>query len=359
MRKTGTILYLVMAICLAGGAFTLPAAQAEDDISGKVDIRMAGSGSLPAQQRLDKAILKARSVVQEEKELGLKKGIQRDKHLVTYTLIDGDLIYYYEAVQGEPESMQIVQNDTALQSVLQFKEATQPDVFSVSSSNDLPSGIGGRTYIHQNGSILTMTVRTATAEQMAGAPSGSAYTYSGFSGKGKSYTGASNFTVEADMGLQYSNSPVYGYVKWNPILSFYNGQGSYGTFVSPYNKVNVANGFKPGVDVNFTIYRNFNGTTRLSQSGYAWCSDSACTNKVDTYMTSVIEKLDTQVTSVTRWKTVVSIADQSAAFAAGNAYAEFKNIRLDGATVVPAVDAEDSATATVSGNNVTIEVHGE
>ncbi|MCZ8519835.1 MULTISPECIES: YrpD family protein [Paenibacillus] len=271
------------------------------------------------------------------------------KSAVNYLLIEGNTHYLYEK-NGVDEAEKVYVYESEAPAAA--SEARAKGAVAAAAVN-LPDGIGGKAVVTKNGSYFNATVRTATAAQLTGAPSGATYIYGGFSGTGRKYDGTStSYPVEADMGLQYSNS--YGYVKWTPMLSFYNGVKSNGSFQSGYDKVQYKNGYKGGVDLNLTTYRNVNGNTRLSVSGTAECPDMACTSQTDTYLTSVVEVAGTNVSSVSKWKMLATIAGSETV--TGKNYAQFKNVNVDGVTQTPTVEAEDYATVSISGSTATINV---
>ncbi|WP_426449677.1 YrpD family protein [Paenibacillus sp. S-38] len=271
-----------------------------------------------------------------------------EKDAVNYLLIEGGKHYLYEK-NGLDGAEKVYVYDQAPDTQA---AAVQAKGQVTTAAVNLPDGIGGKAVVAKNGSYMNATVRTATAAQLTGAPSGATYIYGGFSGVGKGSNGSTSYPVEADMGLQYSNA--YGYVKWTPILSYYNGVKSNGSFLASYDKVQYKNGFKGGVDLNLTTYRNYNGNTRLSISGTAECPDMACTSQTDTYLTSVMEVAGTNVSSVTKWKMLATIAGSETI--TGKNYAQFKNVNVDGVSQTPTIEAEDYATVTVSGSTVTINV---
>ncbi|MEC0231970.1 YrpD family protein [Paenibacillus alba] len=299
--------------------------------------------------KVEAVLSKARQAAAEETGLafGARSVGPGTETAVNYVFIDGNTGYFYEKSPIFDREKLYVYEVKA--------ESLQNSPVGVEAAlvTDLPNGIGGKAVVNKNGSYINATVRTAVQSQLSGAPSGATYIYSGFSGTGRKYDGTNNnFPVEADMGLQYSNA--YGYVKWTPVLGFYNGIHNNGSFLSGYEKVQYKNGFKGGTDVNLTAYRNVNGNTRLSISGYAVCPDSACSQTADTYLTSIMEFANTNVTSVSKWKMLATIAGSENV--TGHIYTEFKNVNLDGAAQTPTKEAEDYATVSISGSTVTINV---
>ncbi|MBU7315108.1 YrpD family protein [Paenibacillus oleatilyticus] len=291
--------------------------------------------------KIDEVLAKARQAGMESVQAqGLQRSAAAVGHTVDYTLIDGDTAYFYEKSPTQAKEKVYVYEAAASEA---GGDAGQR---IAAAAGNLPGGIGGRAVVNTNGSYLNTTVRLATPNQLVGAPSGATYTYAGFTGTSGSQA------VETDMGLQYSNA--YNNHKWLPVMAVFKGSKTYGTFVSPYNQVQYKNGYKPGSDVNLTAYRNLNGSVRLSMSGYAICSDMTCSSQADTYLTSVLEVANVNVSSVTRWKMLATIAGSDSV--TGRSYAQFKNVNVDGTARNPVKDVEDYATVSVSGNTATITV---
>ncbi|KZE73174.1 hypothetical protein AV654_33115 [Paenibacillus elgii] len=291
--------------------------------------------------KIDEVLAKARQAGMESVQAqGLQRSAAAAGHTVDYTLIDGDTAYFYEKSPTQAKEKVYVYEAAA-------SEAGGDAGRRITAmAGNLPDGIGGRAIVNGNGSYLNATVRLAASNQLTGAPSGATYTYAGFSGTSGSQG------VETDMGLQYSNA--YNNQKWLPVLSVFKGSKQFGTLVPPYNQVQYKNGYKPGTDVNLTAYRNSNGSVRLSLSGYAICSDMSCSSQTDTYLTAVAEVANINVSSVSKWKMLATLAGSESV--TGRNYAEFKNVNVDGAARTPVKDVEDYATVVVSGNNVTINV---
>ncbi|WP_458120842.1 YrpD family protein [Paenibacillus sp. Z6-24] len=289
----------------------------------------------------------SRQVADEYKQSNVRTlGASETKQVIDYYRIEEDKGYFYEITPDQKESLTILDLEDVEQN------STSPSANSLAAANTgLPDGIGGRAVIRKNGSYLNTTVRTATASQMGNTANGIAWTYSGFSGTGVRSSGGIG-SVEADMGLQYSKA--YGYVKWTPHIGFSNGDKKYGDPLTGYDKLQYRNGFVEGSDVNFSVYRNINNNTRLSQSGYGVCADMNCTNTADTYLTSILEVASTKVSSVSQWKVLATIAGSESV--TGKNYARFSNINIDGVPATPIVDQEDYANITVSGNSATISV---
>ncbi|MGG4036534.1 YrpD family protein [Paenibacillus cisolokensis] len=295
-----------------------------------------------SQSKLDEVLQRSRKKAQEEivKNAALLKSNETEQ-VINYYYIEDGIGYFYELTPENSETY--IVGDVV-------EESEEESSFSALAT--IPNGIGGRAVIRQNGNYLTTTVRTATQAQMGSTTNGIAWTYSGFSGVGDSASGNPGFTVEADMGLQYSNS--WGYVIWKPHVGYYNGTQLRGTFLSGYDQVQYKNGFKGGTDVNFSVYRNVNNNLRLTQSGYAECGDMNCNNTSDTWLTSILEIANTKVTSVTQWKILATVAGSEDV--TGNNYADFKNIMVDGVAKTPVIDAQEYATINISGNRATITV---
>ncbi|NEW05798.1 hypothetical protein GK047_07170 [Paenibacillus sp. SYP-B3998] len=300
--------------------------------------------------KVEAVLSKARQAAAEENRnqtaLGAK-GAATETSSVNYVYIDGNTHYFYE-------TSPVLDKEKVYVYEVQASSTENTPVGNVSAlAGNLPDGIGGKAVVNKNGSYINATVRLALQSQLSGAPSGATYTYSGFSGTGRKYDGTNNnFPVETDMGLQYSNA--YGYVKWTPVLGLYNGIKSNGSFLSGNDKVQYKNGFKGGTDVNLTAYRNLNGNTRLSISGYAVCPDSSCSQTADTYLTAILEVANTNVTSVSKWKMLATLAGSESV--TGHNYAEFKNVNVDGVAQTPTKEAEDYASVTIAGSTVKINV---
>lgn len=349
MKKKALIITMAAAI-LAALPTTMMASQlpAEGNSLDNSKVEIVNYTDTKASDRIQEVLEKGRSV--GAIETFSIQADQEDSSLVNYMLIDGNTRYLYEKSPVQDKEKIVVYEDT--QPAKQPAPAAASDQLQAVAAS-LPGGIGGKAVVKKNGSYVNATVRLATASQLTGAPSGATYTYMGFSGTGRKYDGSTNnFSIETDMGLQYSNA--YGYVKWTPILGLYNGKKMHGSYLSGYEKVQYKNGFKGGSDVNLTAYRNLNGNTRLSVSGYAVCPDMGCSQQKDTYLTSVMEVANSNVSSVNKWKMLATIAGSENV--TGHNYAEFKNVNVDGVSQVPTVEAEDYATVSVSGSTVKINV---
>lgn len=295
-------------------------------------------------------IEKSRTFSKELRETAFARGLGIKNQVIDYITLDNDNVYFYEISASNQELFSVTPNALyAEESSVNAKAA-----ISTAQMADLPNGVGGRAYLNHNGNILTTTVTTPTLLQMAGTTSSYGYVYSGFKGKGMSSSGSSIYDVEADMGLQFSNSEVIGYLKWNPVFRYYNGSSLGGGFVSPYNQVQSRNGFRPGVDITYSIYRNLNNATRLSQSGYAYCADLTCSTGTGAYyMTSVLEIAATNVSTISSWKFLATLVDP---FATGNISGKFSNIKVDSTAYTPYIDTMEKSTITINNNNLLIEV---
>ncbi|SDE87788.1 protein of unknown function, YrpD [Fontibacillus panacisegetis] len=341
-----------------------------------------------SQSKIDSIVQQSREVAKETKENNKHSNrqlIDDTNQLINYFLIEGDTGYFYEMTPDEEETLQVFDiestvdtsnaqdnnfintqdnelvnaqdnelvnaqdNDFINTQDNELVNAQEIGLFNVLSANYLPDGIGGRVKIAGNGNYITSTVTLPTTTQMGNTQTGIAYIYSGFSGMKSS--GAS---IETDMGLQYSKNNN-GTFKWKPYLKWSaDNTFGFGTHLPSNNVVNDQNGFKMGSNVTMTIYRNVNGNTRLSQLGTAICSDVNCYSQKETFLTSIVEVAGTNVSSVTKWKLLATIAGSDSV--KGKSYAKFTGVNVDGVTKTPVADGADYATITVGTGTATITV---
>ena len=194
----------------------------------------------------------------------------------------------------------------------------------------LPKGIGGRTYINSNGSILVTKIKLPDTISVS---NGTAYIYSGFTG-----------SKEADIGLQYSST----YNVWKPTMKV--GANNQETYIEGKNDFTYTKGFKPGSIVQMTIYKNLNGHTRATFWG---------TNNVGYTGRIITEIQNSNIGTVKSWKLLATVAVTDDIYKKdirANFSTSFSNITLDNRTVMPVINAEDFAEIKVSGNTVVMEV---
>ncbi len=194
----------------------------------------------------------------------------------------------------------------------------------------LSKGIGGRTYINSNGSILVTKIQLPSSMSVS---NGTAYIYSGFTG-----------SKEADIGLQYSST----YNVWKPTMKV--GANNQETYIEGKNDFTYTKGFKPGSTVQMTIYKNLNGHTRATFWG---------TNNVGYTGRIITEIQNSNIGSVTKWKLLSTVAVTDDIYRKdirANFSTRFTDITLDSRAVTPVIDTQDFTSIQVSGNTVNMQV---
>ncbi|MFE7378048.1 YrpD family protein [Bacillus cereus] len=109
----------------------------------------------------------------------------------------------------------------------------------------IKKGIGGRAVLNSTGSVLATKVTLPEIKNSKGtlkATGGELYMYSGFSGP-----------VESDIGFLYSET----YNVWKPYMKI--GSNKDPIYIEGKDEFTNLNGFKPGTEVQLTIYKNLNG----------------------------------------------------------------------------------------------------
>ncbi|TPV47280.1 YrpD family protein [Bacillus dicomae] len=351
MKKIKKLAGITLAASVGFGGFTTYVSAEEMDksvtpmYSKFSNVKISYKNANALEMDVNKALQKARAATEKVKKDDVKKIKEGNiDHVVNYTLIDGEHTYFYEESSFNGESITVYPTKT---------EKNNTTLSSTTSNNlTLPAikgGIGGKAVIPGGGSYLNTTVQTGTIQQTEAKNESLAYIYTGFSG-----ISPNNKSIEADMGLQYSNDSKI----WKPaFLYYYEGvQYKINTYKNNDDRVSYQNGFIPGTDVNMTIYPNTNGNAQLTVSGYAKYSDKVG-NGTNTYLTSILEAVGKPAKRVDNWKTLVTIANKNAASAEGKAYGKFKNINVNGNTVYPKLDSKDNATTVdILGNNVEISI---
>jgi hypothetical protein len=331
-------------------------------ISEDVEIVNLLIGKKPDSQKLGNILERAKAVAQEEKfKIKVEKGIPESSQIINYYYIDDEVSYLYE--ENAKGSKMIVFPTVKVKHEKQAKGKV-----TIAATGDLPDGIGGKASLTKNGNLLSSKVTTGLSSQMLVGDKLSSYIYAGFSG-GKSTNSSTD--VEADLGLQWSTA--YSMDKWKPAwLIYFNGTNNpddtnYGAkmeFKSGYNQVQYKNGFVPGSDVTMHVWRNYSDETvsnaiRLKHIGTANCADMNCNDTTDTFLTSIAEKPNANVSSVTSWKFLTTIAKSpkdTTTVVKGKAYGKFSNITLDGTYYTPTNPIEDYATVTFGTYSVAISV---
>ncbi|OMF52603.1 hypothetical protein BK138_21200 [Paenibacillus rhizosphaerae] len=136
------------------------------------------------------------------------------------------------------------------------------------------------------------------------------------------------------------------------------------TYKTGYDQVQYQNGYVPGTEVGFAIWRNYSDSTisnavRFKTIGTANCANSSCTTKQQTPLTSILEVANTNVTSIGNWKVLATIAKDpldTSTVVQGKTHAKFSNVRIDGVNYTPGNTIEDYATVTTGSYYATISV---
>ncbi|MBS9443727.1 YrpD family protein [Photorhabdus heterorhabditis] len=128
-------------------------------------------------------------------------------------------------------------------------EAQSLSQISHLNENTITNGIGGRAIINNTGSILITKIALPEIKEGSSfkAEGGTLYVYSGFSGQ-----------VESDIGFQYSTT----YNVWKPIMKVGSRGQETVQYIEGKDNFTYTNGFKPGSEVQLTIYKNLNGATK-------------------------------------------------------------------------------------------------
>ncbi|WP_054476120.1 YrpD family protein [Photorhabdus heterorhabditis] len=218
-------------------------------------------------------------------------------------------------------------------------EAQSLSQISHLNENTITNGIGGRAIINNTGSILITKIALPEIKEGSSfkAEGGTLYVYSGFSGQ-----------VESDIGFQYSTT----YNVWKPIMKVGSRGQETVQYIEGKDNFTYTNGFKPGSEVQLTIYKNLNGATRATYWGI---SNKGYTGRL------ISEIKNTNISSVKSWKILSTIAvprgiPEKNIKIHKNYAAKFKNIVIDNKPVKPVIHATKKANITTNSNNATIEI---
>ncbi len=221
-------------------------------------------------------------------------------------------------------------------------KAAETESFSNRSSlreETIKGGIGGRAILNSQGAILTTKITLPEIKQGSSfkASGGTLYVYSGFSGQ-----------VESDVGFQYSTT----YNVWKPYMKVGSRGQDTVQYIEGKDNFTYKNGFKPGSEVQLTIYKNLNGATRVTYWG---TSNNGYAGRL------ISEIKNTHVSSVSHWKILSTIAIPSGT-PEGNIkvhkeyIATFKNVIIDNKPVNPIIHATKGASINTSSNSAEIKI---
>ncbi|MBS9438068.1 hypothetical protein EAE91_13165 [Photorhabdus noenieputensis] len=232
-------------------------------------------------------------------------------------------------------------NTLSIINASEVKAAETQSLSNISSLREetIKGGIGGRAILNSKGSILTTKITLPEIKQGSSfkASGGTLYVYSGFSGQ-----------VESDIGFQYS--AIYNV--WKPYMKVGRRGQDAVQYIEGKDNFTYKNGFKPGSEVQLTIYKNLNGATRatywgISNNGYA--------------SRLISEIKNTNVSSVSNWKILSTIAvfrgTPERNIKVHKEYiATFKNVVIDNKPVNPVIHATKGANITTSSNSAAIKI---
>ncbi|MCR6790230.1 YrpD family protein [Bacillus thuringiensis] len=217
----------------------------------------------------------------------------------------------------------------------------------------IKDGIGGRAFLNSTGSILTTKVVLPEIKQngtLKVSGDGTLFIYSGFSGK-----------IESDIGFQYSIE----HNVWKPYMKVGSRGNNQVDYLEGELDFTYKNGFKPGSEVQLTIYKNLNGSTRATYWG---TSNKGFTGRL------ISEMKNTNINSVDKWKALSTIAvptkDKNGNPLSSTVIEEsvknirvkdsynttFKDIRIDNQPINPVIHATKFANMNNNSNNITIEI---
>ncbi|GGE78578.1 YrpD family protein [Priestia taiwanensis] len=217
--------------------------------------------------------------------------------------------------------------------------STPSDAFTTTFnmvSNPIPHGIGGRTIVNSTGSTLTTKVTLPVIKENSSfkVTDGTVYVYSGFAG-----------SVESDIGFQYS--PTYDV--WKPYMKVGSRTNDQVKYLEGGANFTGSNGFKPGSEVQLTIYKNLNGSTRATYWG---TSAKGFTGRL------ISEMQNTNVGSIKNWKVLSTVANTvESEIKVNKGYsATFRDITVDNNPSSLTVHAQEHAYTTTNGNTATINI---
>lgn len=304
---------------------------------------------------IESILLRAKGVAKEEKysnsDIAKINGFSQEEIVVNYMINDGEYLYFYEEDAENNSTLFILESKDNQDNLI---EQYNSNYETMNSINNLPGGIGGRAIINStNGNYLESKWKLATTSQISGTPEGAGYIYVGLNG--------SNVEVNANLSYSTTLNGSPAIPRWRPRLVVAKNGKHEGVFHADYREVQYANGYKPGTEVTSGFWKSYtdtsrgiNNAVRLKHQGTAVCTDRTCATKKDTFLVSILEVNNQNITSIDYFKLLVTIAGTDSV--KGNNYGEFKNITLDGVSKTPIKDTEDNAKVTINGNNVTIVV---
>ncbi|HFK1753530.1 hypothetical protein CN936_18695 [Bacillus cereus] len=202
----------------------------------------------------------------------------------------------------------------------------------------IKKGIGGRSILNSTGSVLTTKVTLPEIKNNNGtlkAKGGELYIYSGFSGP-----------VESDIGFLYSET----YNVWKPYMKV--GGNKEPIYIEGKDEFTNLNGFKPGTEVQLTIYKNLNGNTRATYWG---TNGKGYTGRL------ISEIKNTNISKVNNWKALSTIAvkddSQTKNIKVNTQYrATFSDILIDNKPINPISNATEFAKIYTNNNKVSIDI---
>jgi hypothetical protein len=328
-------------------------------ILGEVDLAI--SDEVKVEQAKIAAVAKKFEAMVNEEKRNSKRLLSAGSIPETFNFylvdVEDSISYFYELSPNQKPYLEVAP------AIVQEAADSDQAGFKVAASDPIPDGIGGRTKLlstaARSGNMYTETIKLGTTSQVTAAD-GEAHSYVGFGGTGTSSGSTVNVEVDAGLSYSYPNSSIGAtHYRWRANVFVSYGSKTYqpGTYKSGYDEATYRNGYIPGQDLELVLWKKYTDSSvtnaiRLKLMGYAHCADRLCNNESDTYLTTIIEFTNVNMTSLNYWKQVATIAGSGL----GKTYAEHRNIKVDGTSYTPTLDATDKAIVTISGNNVTMSV---
>ncbi|HIU09865.1 MAG TPA: hypothetical protein IAB00_01210 [Candidatus Avidehalobacter gallistercoris] len=305
----------------------------------------------------------AKEAIKEERTNKINTPSSRsvdNERTYTYYTNDENYIYVYEEANGLKSTMTIYDapKDSEIE-IFMVEQLLNNLQNSIMPMGLFDPGIGGKQTITKTGSAgsyFTTKVTLPTTSQVS--DPNYAYIYGSFS-KSNDY--------EADFGMLYSNTngPDKQQYAWriyaNLVRYIPNGNNSYWQKLSMEltdKAASYRNGYKPGTDVNMSIWYNNNKKTKLVLEGTTICPTHEGTELKDTQNTSIYESSALwNIPSIDYFKVCATITSGKT----GKNYAIFDNIKVDNVPVTSASyypnPSKEKANVTRTSNTVIINVN--
>lgn len=337
-KVQGFLLVGVLVLSNSAYANTVDMMQ-ENEVSTQlfdnVSVASSNSSASISDLKISEFITKARQVQAEEAEAyAVNEEAEDQGFLYYYYDTDENVKYVYENINGQEG---VAFEEMSQDEVRAFEENINEDeIATLNANNSSMDGIGCRVIFNANGKTYISGIFQLPAAGAVTIKKGVGFIYAGISSPS-----------QADMGLQYSNSVGgTGEEGWKPAFlvdgKMITANVSDGYYGSGYDQVTYKNGYKPGENIDFYAYSNYNGTgyLRLKMMGYATHATSAGSG-TNTYLTTIVEYKKS--ITATQFKALATIGEDSDA-ASGSFTATISNITVGGSTPTVVSTTEDGST---------------